>query len=134
MNVNERNKEAKEKEIDSLTRNLMQQTFEQPSLSLNARIMARIMKEKRQVYQYYIQRLPSPSTILIAVAAYAAIMVGLFYFFFLHAGAEMEITDSLKKYFPLVLTLAGCVSLFFCFTQLDNWLLKKEKKKTPRQE
>lgn len=134
MNVNEKNKEIKEREIDSLTRNLMQHTFEQPSLSLNARIMARIMKEKRQVYQYYIRKLPSPSVILTVVIAYAAVMVGLFYFVFMHAGIETEISHSLKKYFPLLVTLSGGVSLFFCFTQLDNWLLKKEKKKFAKPE
>lgn len=128
MNVNDKNTETKEREIDRLTHGLMQQTLEQPSLSLNARIMARIMKEKRQVYRYYIRRLPSSRAILTAVAAYAAAMIGLFYFLFLHAGAEAAIGDSLKKYFPLLLTAIGCASLFFCFTQLDNWLLKKEKK------
>lgn len=133
MNANEKNKEAEEREIDSLTRGLMKHTFEQPSLSLNARIMERIMKEKRLVYQYYIRKLPSSRTILTAVGAYAAIMIGLFYFFAMHAGSETAISDSLKKYFPLVLTGIGCASLFFCFTQLDNWLLRKEKKNSTKQ-
>ena len=45
MNMNE-------KDIDHLTRKLMRGTAEQPSASLNSRIMALIIQEKKRVYKY----------------------------------------------------------------------------------
>ncbi len=49
MNMNE-------KDIDHLTRKLMRGTAEQPSASLNSRIMALIIQEKKRVYKYYIKK------------------------------------------------------------------------------
>ncbi len=53
MNMNE-------KDIDHLTRKLMRGTAEQPSASLNSRIMALIIQEKKRVYKYYIKKRFTP--------------------------------------------------------------------------
>ena len=91
MNMNE-------KDIDHLTRKLMRGTAEQPSASLNSRIMALIIQEKKRVYKYYIKK---------------------------PGGAE-TVLGSLRAYFPIVLTIASGISCFFLFTQLDNWLKREE--------
>lgn len=116
-----------EKDIDDLTRRLMQNTFEQPSFSLNARIMARIMKEKRQIYTYYMRKLPSLNTILILIGVYVLVVGGLFYTLFSHAGSETDLEPALHQYFPVAFTVIACLSFFFFFTQLDKWLYKKGK-------
>lgn len=116
-----------EKDIDDLTRRLMQNTFEQPSFSLNARIMARIMKEKRQIYTYYMRKLPSLNTILVLIGVYVLVVGGVFYTLFIHAGPEADLEPALHQYFPVAFTVIACLSFFFFFTQLDKWLYKKGK-------
>lgn len=129
MNANRKDIQSQEKQIGSLTRDLMRDTFEQPALSLNARIMARIMKEKRRIYKRYVRKLPSPTTILGGVAAYVMIMAGVFYILFTQPEMQILANDSLKKYFPFLLTAVVCIAFFFFFAQLDHWLYKKERKK-----
>lgn len=114
-----------EKDLDDLTRRLMQNTFEQPSFSLNARIMARIMKEKRQVYTYYIHRLPSLGTILAILGGYLLITGGVFCYLFIFGGPGIASHPVFHRYFPVAFTVIASLSFFFLFTQLDKWLYKK---------
>lgn len=114
-----------EKDADDLTRRLMQNTFEQPSFSLNARIMARIMKEKRQIYTYYIRKMPSLGAILSIMGVYLLVAGGLFYHLFIHSGSGIALDPALHRYFPVAFTVIACLSFFFLFTQLDKWLYKK---------
>lgn len=124
-----------EKDIDDLTRRLMRDTFEQPSFSLNARIMARIMKEKRQIYTYYIRRLPSLGTILAIIGGYLLLIGGIFYYLFTHNASGIALDPALHRYFPVAFTVIACLSFFFLFTQLDKWLYKKgvgQKRSVPK--
>lgn len=130
MNVYRNDIEAQEKQIESLTRSLMHDAFEQPRLSLNARIMARIMKEKRRIYKQYVRKLPSPATILGGVAVYIMITAGICYLLFTQPETQSLANGCLKKYFPFLLTTLVCIAFFFFFAQLDHWLYKKEKRKT----
>jgi len=73
MNMNE-------KDIDHLTRKLMRGTAEQPSASLNSRIMALIIQEKKRVYKYYIKKRFTPVGIFSIFVAYMLVLVGILYF------------------------------------------------------
>ena len=72
MNMNE-------KDIDHLTRKLMRGTAEQPSASLNSRIMALIIQEKKRVYKYYIKKRFTPVGIFSIFVAYMLVLVGILY-------------------------------------------------------
>ena len=74
MNMNE-------KDIDHLTRKLMRGTAEQPSASLNSRIMALIIQEKKRVYKYYIKKRFTPVGIFSIFVAYMLVLVGILYFY-----------------------------------------------------
>lgn len=119
MNMNE-------KDIDCLTRELMRGTAEQPSASLNSRIMALIMQEKKRVYKYYIKKRFTPGGIISMFVAYMLVLVGILYLVKLSPGGTEMILGSLRTYFPVVLTIATGISCFFLFTQLDNWLKREE--------
>lgn len=110
--------------IDQLTRNLMKDTAEQPSSSLNMRIMALIMKEKQLIRKCKMKGLPSPAAIMTGFVVYMLIIVGVFYWGFSSTGTTQP--NSIIAFFPILLTIGGGVSFFFLFSQLDNWLKQKE--------
>lgn len=120
----------KETEIDQLTRSLMRGATEQPSASLNARIMSLIGKQRLQPVKTYL----APSTSLGFLLS--------FFFFYLAlvslgaicllgpSGETFAWLDTLRKVFPLLLIVGGGTACFFCFTQLDNWLFAREKERS----
>ena len=113
MNMNE-------KDIDHLTRKLMRGTAEQPSASLNSRIMALIIQEKKRVYKYYIKKRFTPVGIFSIFVAYMLVLVGILYLVKLSPGGAETVLGSLRAYFPIVLTIASGISCFFLFTQLER--------------
>ena len=93
MNMNE-------KDIDHLTRKLMRGTAEQPSASLNSRIMALIIQEKKRVYKYYIKKRFTPVGIFSIFVAYMLVLVGILYLVKLSPGGAETVLGSLRAYFP----------------------------------
>ncbi|SEF89694.1 hypothetical protein [Parabacteroides chinchillae] len=119
-----------EEYVNKLTRDLMKDTAEQPPFSLNARIMALIMGEKRAaIHKCYMKKLPSFSTILIVFIVYMAIIAGGVMLCMKEYAATDSMIRTVKHFFPLLLTISSSVSIFFFFTQLDNWLRIKESMK-----
>lgn len=118
---------TEDKEIDKLTRKLMEGTTEQPSPSLNSRIMALIMREKPQLRICHMRNIPSTQIIVVALLAYMLLLVGGMNLFQTYQHTEV-ISHSLKQMFPLILTGAGGISFLFFFTQLDNWLRRRDMK------
>ena len=112
MNMNE-------KDIDHLTRKLMRGTAEQPSASLNSRIMALIIQEKKRVYKYYIKKRFTPVGIFSIFVAYMLVLVGILYLVKLSPGGAETVLGSLRAYFPIVLTIASGISCFFLFTPVS---------------
>ena len=94
MNMNE-------KDIDHLTRKLMRGTAEQPSASLNSRIMALIIQEKKRVYKYYIKKRFTPVGIFSIFVAYMLVLVGILYLVKLSPGGTETVLGSLRAYFPI---------------------------------
>lgn len=116
---------AEDKEIDKLTRKLMDGTAEQPSPSLNSRIMALIMREKPQLRICHMRNIPSVQIIVVVFIVYMLLLVGGMNLLSGYQQTE-AMSHSLKHMFPLILTGAGGISFFFFFTQLDNWLKRRE--------
>lgn len=119
MNMNE-------KDIDLLTRKLMQGTAEQPSTSLNSRIMALIMREKKRVYKYSVKKQFTPAGIFGMFVAYMLVLAGIMHWVRLSPEGLETVWGFLHGYFPIILTVVSGVSYFFLFTQLDNWLKREE--------
>lgn len=117
----------KETEIDSLTRNLMRGTAEQPPASLNARIMSLIGRRRLQPVKTYLGRSASPGFFLIGLFFYLALISLGALCLFGPSGETFAWLDTLRKVFPFVLIAGGGSACFFCFTQLDNWLFAREK-------
>lgn len=119
----------KETEIDQLTRGLMHDTAEQPSASLNARIMALIRKTRRRPAEIYLGRTASPGLIL-GVFTFYMLCLGLGAFCLFGSGGKPSLwIAALKTFFPLVVIGGGILSSFFCLAQLDNWLYRRAKNK-----
>lgn len=114
---------TKEKEMDCLTRSLMKDTIEQPSASLNSRIMALIMKEKALMCKYHMKRLPPVSVLFALFVGYMLLIAGIA--FLVKSAGESGMESSLAalmKYFPLLLTVGAGVSFCYLFAELDHWL------------
>lgn len=121
---------TKEKEIDTLTRRLMQGTAEQPSSSLNARIMALIGKRRRHPAEMYVGRAPSVGLILVCLWGYLLLVAA--GAFCLRGPSDVSVAGvgSIRQLFPAVLTVGGAGFFFFCFAQLDTWLVHRGKKRS----
>lgn len=119
----------KETEIDQLTRNLMHDTAEQPSASLNARIMTLIGKTRRQPVEICTGRMPSPGLILCVFTFYMICLVLGAFCLFGSWDTPYQWIAPLRTFFPLVLIISSTLSSFFCLAQLDNWLYRRAKNK-----
>ena len=121
-------KQGKRKDIDHLTSKLIQGTAEQPSSSLNTKIMEQIMRERSWKGRVYVKNMPSVGTIIIVLVAYCLVVLG---FGLIPSLSQSVIAsfslDDLKVLFPLLLTIGGGASLFFFFAQLDRWLNRERK-------
>lgn len=123
-----------ENEIDLLTRGLMRDTAESPSPSLNSRIMAMIMQEKKRVFTYYVKARLTPVGIFAIFMAYMLIVVGILFVGKTYIGGNAAVHTVMRNAFPVMLTVASAVSFFFLFTQLDNWMKREEIKRKNRAE
>ena len=110
-------------ERDGLTHQLMEGMTERPSSSMNARIMAILMKEKRKVYVYTVRFWLTPGGLLTGLAVYLLIVGGLLF------GGGQWLKEALvahqsayAQFFPVLLTGCSGLAFFVFFIQLDKWL------------
>lgn len=108
---------------DELTHQLMEGTTERPSSSMNARIMAILIKEKRKVYVYTVRFWLTPGGLLTGLAVYLLIVGGLLF------GGGQWLKEALvahqsayAQFFPVLLTGCSGLAFFVFFIQLDKWL------------
>lgn len=112
-----------EKEMDCLTRSLMKDTIEQPSASLNSRIMALIMAEQKRMCKYHMRRLPPVSILFVLLVGYMLLLAGIGFLVKSAGTSGMESSLAMfMKYFPLLLTVGAGVSFCYLFGELDHWL------------
>ena len=110
-------------ERDQLTHQLMEGTTERPSSSMNARIMAILMKERRKVYVYTVRFWLTPGGLLTGLAVYLLIVGSLLF------GGSQWVKETLltnqsahAQLFPVILTGCSGLAFFVFFVQLDKWL------------
>lgn len=120
---------TKDKDIDQLTRKLMQESIEQPSSSLSFRIMEMIRQEMKETKVYYVNKTPSASSILVGLLIYLAFIAIVVYSLQSNPELTSHVMDSVKDSFPMMLTIGSGISFFFLFGELDKWLRSKEKHK-----
>ena len=116
-------------EQDRLTHQLMAGTTERPSSSMNARIMAILMKEKRKVYVYTVRFWLTPGGLLTGLAVYLLIVGGLLF------GGSQWVKETLttalpahSQLYPVLITLCSGLAFFAFFVQLDKWLRWRAKR------
>ena len=116
-------------ERDQLTHQLMEGTTERPSSSMNARIMAILMKEKRKVYVYTVRFWLTPGGLLTGLAVYLLIVGGLLF------GGSQWVKETLttalpahSQLYPVLITLCSGLAFFAFFVQLDKWLRWRAKR------
>ena len=118
---------------DELTHQLMEGTTERPSSSMNARIMAILMKEKRKVYVYTVRFWLTPGGLSTGLAIYLLLICGI-----LLGGSqwvkETLLTDQSAhaQLFPVLLTGCSGLAFFVFFIQLDKWLRWRAKRTRSR--
>ena len=120
-------------ERDQLTHQLMEGTTERPSSSMNARIMAILMKERRKVYVYTVHFWLTPGGLLTGLAVYLLIVGGLLF------GGIQWVKETLltnqsahAQLFPVILTGCSGLAFFVFFVQLDKWLRWRAKRARSR--
>ena len=106
-------------ERDQLTHQLMEGTTERPSSSMNARIMAILMKEKRKVYVYTVRFWLTPGGLLTGLAVYLLLVGGLLF------GGGQWLKEALvahqsayAQFFPVLLTGCSGLAFFVFFTSI----------------
>ena len=116
-------------EQDRLTHQLMEGTTERPSSSMNARIMAILMKERRKVYVYTVRFWLTPGGLLTGLAVYLLIVGSLLF------GGMRWMKETLttalpahSQLFPVLITLCSGLAFFVFFVQLDKWLRWRAKR------
>lgn len=116
-------------ERDQLTHQLMAGTTERPTSSMNARIMAILMKEKRKMYVYTVRFWLTPGGLLTGLAVYLLI-VGSLIFWGSQWVKETLTTDlpAHAQLFPVLITLCSGLAFFVFFVQLDKWLRWRAKR------
>ena len=120
-------------ERDQLTHQLMEGTTERPSSSMNARIMAILMKERRKVYVYTVRFWLTPGGLLTGLAVYLLIVGSL-----LFGGSQWVkeiLTTALPAHsqlFPVLITLCSGLAFFVFFVHLDKWLRWRAKRTRSR--
>lgn len=108
---------------DELTARLMADTAERPSAALNARVMERLMKERRKVYVYTVRAWLTPQGLLCGIVAYLALAGALLWYLGDPTRSEaLPECSVLVRHLPIVLTIATFFSCFFLFATLDKWL------------
>jgi hypothetical protein len=119
-----------DKNIDQLTRNLMQGAIEKPSASLMGRIMLRVMKENPSIRKVKVKKNFVFQWMLGGMIAYVVLGVIALIFWLSNPESTTQIENTLKDVFPLVTFFVGIILMFLFFAQLDKWLGQKMSKRT----
>lgn len=119
-------------ELDQLTRRLMAGTAENPSSSLNMRIMALIRRQKKPDVAF-VPSMPSLANYLGWFLAYIALAAGAFYYVYSNKLDMSTIWEELTPYLSLILTASLVIPLYIAGVWWDKRQNKKQdsRKKLP---
>lgn len=115
------------KDIDQLTRRLMEGTAERPSASLNTRIMALIRRQQASKVAF-VPNMPSLTSWLGWFLVYIALAGGVFYYIYVNKLTVGTILEEMTPYLSLILTLALILPLYIVGVWWDRRRGKKEKR------
>lgn len=117
------------KDLDRLTRRLMEGTAERPSASLNTRIMA-LIRQQQAAKIAFVPNMPSTASWLGWFLVYLVLAAGAFYYMYANKLTMRFILEEMTPYLSLVLTCALAVPLYIA----GVWLDRKRNKEMRQQE
>lgn len=117
------------KDLDRLTRRLMEGTAERPSASLNTRIMA-LIRQQQAAKIAFVPNMPSTASWLGWFLVYLLLAAGAFYYMYANKLTMRVILEEMTHYLSLVLTCALAVPLYIA----GVWLDRKRNKEMRQQE
>lgn len=117
------------KDLDRLTRRLMEGTAERPSASLNTRIMA-LIRQQQTAKIAFVPNMPSTASWLGWFLVYLLLAAGAFYYMYANKLTMRVILEEMTPYLSLVLTCALAVPLYIA----GVWLDRKRNKEMRQQE
>lgn len=117
------------KDLDRLTRRLMEGTAERPSTSLNTRIMALIRQQQASKIAF-VPNMPSTASWLGWFLVYLVLAAGAFYYMHTNKLTVRIILEEMTPYLSLVLTFALAVPLYIA----GVWWDRKRNKEMQQQE
>lgn len=117
------------KDLDRLTRRLMEGTAERPSASLNTRIMALIRQQQASKIAF-VPNMPSTASWLGWFLVYLVLAAGAFYYMHTNKLTVRIILEEMTPYLSLVLTFALAVPLYIA----GVWWDRKRNKEMQQQE
>ena len=117
------------KDLDRLTRRLMEGTAERPSASLNTRIMA-LIRQQQTAKIAFVPNMPSTASWLGWFLVYLLLAAGAFYYMYANKLTMRVILEEMTTYLSLVLTCALAVPLYIA----GVWLDRKRNKEMRQQE
>ncbi len=115
-----------DKQIDKLTRKLMEGSVEKPSSELLARVMKQVAKEQADSRKSYNLSRPVITWMVAVLVAYFLFALGMGYLLLAPSEPTAETSQLVKGLFTLIVALSVGASFFFCCAQLDNWMRWKE--------
>lgn len=117
------------KDLDRLTRRLMEGTAERPSASLNTRIMA-LIRQQQAAKIAFVPNMPSTASWLGWFLVYLLLAAGAFYYMYANKLTMRVILEEMTPYLSQVLTCALAVPLYIA----GVWLDRKRNKEMRQQE
>lgn len=117
------------KDLDRLTRRLMEGTAERPSASLNTRIMALIRQQQASKIAF-VPNMPSTASWLGWFLVYLVFAAGTFYYLYTNKLTMRVILEEMTPYLSLVLTFALAIPLYIA----GVWWDRKRNKEMRQQE
>lgn len=117
------------KDLDRLTRRLMEGTAERPSASLNTCIMA-LIRQQQTAKIAFVPNMPSTASWLGWFLVYLLLAAGAFYYMYANKLTMRVILEEMTPYLSLVLTGALAVPLYIT----GVWLDRKRNKEMRQQE
>jgi len=111
-----------DKQIEQMTKALMQGSAEKLPSSLMGSILMRVAQENRKVKRIKVEANHTVRWIVTGLLVYLVIVSVMLSGFYSDPEFGKNAGLFLKRGFPLIITVCGSISMFFFFAQLDKLL------------
>lgn len=116
------------KQLDNLTKQLMRESIEEPSPSLNKRIISVLLKERFHKRVAYIQSLPKMETIISFIIVYVIAAVGVMYYIQCNTAETERIISNLLNNYRLPILVLSIFVIFITLCYLMDYTKTSGKK------